>query len=265
MKKTILVLFAIALVLGVTACGGNESASGYLILNKELLSQSYGIAFRSGDDELCDAVSAALAVLASDGTADSLSKQFLGGSELSIEADSHALDKAKTQPKTLVVGLTADTPPMAYSDTKGELTGFDVEMAASVCALLGWTVKYRIMEYDAVIELESGNVDCLWGGFTITQSVSKKLTCTDPYLSYNQVLVTRADSGYKSFNSLKGKTLAIPPGSAAEELLSLEDLVTPKDAEIKEYDNSDACFAALDTGEVQGVIIGSIAAQWYAG
>lgn len=265
MKKTILVIFVITLVFGVTACGGNESANGYLILNKELFSQSYGVAFRNGDDELCDAVSAALAVLAADGTADALSKQFLDGSELSIEADSHALDKLDTQPRTIVVGLTADRPPMAYSDTKGELTGFDVEMAYAVCALLGWTAQYRIVEYDEVAELEAGNVDCLWGGFTITQSVSKKLTCTEPYLSYDQVLVTRADSGYKSFGSLKGETLAIPSCRAAEELLSLEDSVTPKDAEIKEYDNSDACFDALDVGEVQGVIIGSIAAQWYAG
>lgn len=265
MKKTILLLLALVLTLGLTACGSKDPVDGYLILDKELLSQSYGIAFRSGDDELCDTISAALSVLAADGTVESLSGSFLGSSELSIDADADALDGISPEPRTLIVGLTADRPPMAYLDTNGDLTGFDVDMAASACALLGWTVQYRIMEYDDVVELESGNVDCLWGGFTITQSISKELTCTEPYLSYNQVLVTRAGTGYKSFGSLKGETLAIPSDRAAEAVLSLEEPVTPKNTEIRKYDNSDACFAALDTGEVQGVIIGSIAAWWYAG
>lgn len=260
-------LFACMLVLAVllSGCGNNSVEGGYIIINKALHTQSYGIGFRNGDDELCNKLTAALKALAADGTAQELSGQYIDGRELEIEADSSALDDMEIEARTLVVGMTADRPPMAYTGSDGSLTGFDVKMAEAACNLLGWDIEFRVIEFDEQAELESGNVDCIWGGFTLTASLQKALTCSEPYLSYGQVLVTRNGAGYKSFNSLKGKVVGVPADAAAAAVLSLEESVLPKNAETREYENYDACIAALDTGEVQGILISIISAEWYAG
>lgn len=264
MKKIISIILACAMALSLTACG-SESANGYLFLKKDLVAQEYGVAFRSGEDKLCEAVNAAMSVLAADGTFSEIAKRYLGETEITIEPDASALDDIDADDRELVVGVIAGNPPMTYTGISGSPAGFDVELAAAVCKKLGWEIEYRVMEYDPVAELEAGNVDCIWSGFTVTNAAEKRLTCSNTYLSYTQKLVTKDGGGYKSFGSLKGEKLAIPGSTAADALKSMEESSIPKDAELVEYDDYDACFVALDEGQVQGIVISSFAADWYAG
>lgn len=258
------IFFALVFALLLSGCGDNSRDGRYKIIDKSLITQSYGIGFRQGDEELCDTLAAAMHVLMADGTAKELSSQFIGGRELSIEADASALDDMEIEPRTLLVGMTGDRPPMAYTDIDGKFTGFDVKMAEAACRLLGWEVDFWVIEFDEQVELESGNVDCIWGGFTLTESLRKQLTCSEPYLSYDQVLMTRNGGEFNSYNSLKGETIAVTADAAATVVLSLEEPVLPKNSDTREFESYDASIAALDSGEVQGVLISSISAEYYA-
>lgn len=262
-KKSV---FAWILILAVllSGCGNRSGEGGYIVIDKALHTQSYGIGFRNGDDELCDTLAASLKILAANGTAQDLAGQYLDGRELEIEADSTALDDMEIEFRTLIVGIPANKPPLAYTNPNGDFIGFDVEMAEAACRLLGWAIEFRAIEFEEQVELDSGNVDCLWGGFTLTASLKKSLTCSEPYLSYDQILVTRNGAGYKSFNSLKGKVIGVPSDNAAAAVLSLDESVLPKNAETREYEDYDACFDALNANDVQGILISSISAAWYA-
>jgi len=260
-KRVGLILMSVFLLCTLTGCGDRNEGT-YHVINKKLMSQSYGIGFRKGDDQVCQQVGAALKVLSAEGRLDELSARYLGGAELMVEGDGAALDDMEVSPRTLIVGFTAGSPPLAYQDSGGALTGFDVDLARAICDKLGWTADLRAMDYDPEAELGSGNVDCAMGGFALTTSSQKAFSCTEGYLAYDQVLVTKNGAGYRSFGSLKKQKIGYPDGYGASAVLKATDPVLPDDVEATPYANPAACYDALYAGEVQGILVSSVIAAW---
>lgn len=120
---------------------------------------------------------------------------------------------------TLVVGIT-NYEPMDYKDPKtGEWTGFDAEFATAVAKKMGVKVEFVEINWDnKFIELNSGNIDCIWNGMTITDSVKTNCDISKPYAQNSQVVVMKKDKldSYKTTDSLKDITIAVEKGSAGE-------------------------------------------------
>ena len=104
---------------------------------------------------------------------------------------------AGTEGGTLIVGFDQDFPPMGFLGDNGEYTGFDLELAQEVAKRLGLEYQAQPIAWDAKdMELESGNIDCIWNGFTMTGR-EDDYTWTKPYMANTQVFVVRNDSGIK--------------------------------------------------------------------
>ena len=68
--------------------------------------------------------------------------------------------------KTIVVGYTI-FEPMNYKDANGDFVGFDTELAKAVFEKLGYKVVFKEIEWDQkFVNLNSGNIDCIWNGLT---------------------------------------------------------------------------------------------------
>ena len=127
-----------------------------------------------------------------------------------------------------VVGFDASFPPYGYKDDNGEYVGFDLDLAQEVCTRRGWTLKKQPIDWDAKdFELESGNIDCLWNGFTINGR-EDGYEWTDAYVDNSQVFVVKADAGITDFAGLKDKKVVVQADSSALAALNNEE-----DAEIK--------------------------------
>ena len=121
---------------------------------------------------------------------------------------------------TLVVGFDQNFPPFGYRNDKGEFTGFDLEMAKAAADKMGMKIKYQPIDWDAKdMELDAGNIDCIWNGFTI-QGREKQYTWTDPYMDNSQVFVVKKDSGIKDQAGLKDQIVEVQKESAAESALN---------------------------------------------
>ena len=85
-------------------------------------------------------------------------------------------DKAKVQEKgTLVVGIT-DFEPMDYKDADGNWIGFDADMANAFAESLGVKAEFVEIEWDnKILELNAGNIDCVWNGMTLTEEVTSSM------------------------------------------------------------------------------------------
>lgn len=59
---------------------------------------------------------------------------------------------------------------MGFRNEKGgELVGFDVDLAKEAMKRLGVELKLQAIDWNAKEqELNTGNIDCIWNGFTIT-------------------------------------------------------------------------------------------------
>ena len=103
--------------------------------------------------------------------------------EETTAADTSAAEETKTAGGTLIVGFDQDFPPMGFVGDDGEYTGFDLDLAKEVAKRLDLEYKAQPIAWDSKdMELESGNIDCIWNGFTITGR-EDDYTWTEPYMA----------------------------------------------------------------------------------
>ena len=160
-----------------------------------------------------------------------------------------------TERTKLVVGFDAEFPPYGYKNEAGEYVGFDLDLAAEVCARLGWELVKQPISWDAKdMELESGAIDCIWNGFTINGREGQ-YEWTAPYVDNSQVFIVKADSGIATVADLAGKTVAVQTDSSAQAAIEDEDnaelLASLGGLEkIPDYNNA---FMNLEAGAVDAV------------
>lgn len=99
---------------------------------------------------------------------------------------------------TFVVGFDAEFPPYGYKADNGSYVGFDLDLAQEVCDRNNWSLVKQPIDWDAKdSELDSGSIDCIWNGFTMTGR-EDQYTWSEPYFDNKQVIVVKADSGIDS-------------------------------------------------------------------
>ena len=129
----------------------------------------------------------------------------------------------KKAPENIItVGYTI-YEPMNYKDKDGKLVGFDTDLAKAVFENMGYKVVFKEISWDAkYTELESGNIDCIWNGFTCNTADddgvlrSEKVDFSYNYMENLQVVVVRTDSGIATAEDLKDKKGVAEAGSAGE-------------------------------------------------
>ena len=118
----------------------------------------------------------------------------------------------------LVIG-SDNYEPYFYLDEDGAYAGIDVEIAKAACERLGWTPDFRQIswqEKDAL--LERGDVDCLWGSFSMNGR-EDRYRWAGPYMYTQRVVVVPADSEIETLEDLAGKCVAVQAGSISEEII----------------------------------------------
>ena len=91
----------------------------------------------------------------------------------------------------LIVGIT-DFAPMDYKDDNGEWIGFDADMAKIVAEKLGVEIEFVEIDWDSkIMELDSGNIDVVWNGMTLTDAVMEAMECSTAYCNNAKVVVTK--------------------------------------------------------------------------
>ena len=68
-----------------------------------------------------------------------------------------------------VLGLDDSFPPLGFRDDNNNIVGYDIDLASEVCKRLGVTLRCQPIDWAAKEqELNTGNIDCIWNGFTMT-------------------------------------------------------------------------------------------------
>lgn len=159
--------------------------------------------------------------------------------------------------KTFTVGFDAEYPPYGYMDENGEYTGFDLELAQAVCDLKGWELVKTPINWDSKdMELNSGNIDCIWNGFTINGR-EDDYTWSDPYLNNEQVMVVAADSKIEKLDDLAGKNVVVQAASAALDALNSDDNkdLTASFGSLTENPDYNTAFMNLDSGAADAIAV----------
>ena len=162
-----------------------------------------------------------------------------------------------------VFGLDDSFPPLGFRNADGEIVGYDIDLAKEVAKRLGVEFKAQPIDWGAKeMELNTGKIDCIWNGFTMTKEREQALTFTKPYLKNAQVLVVRNDSGIASLKDMAGKTIALQSGSSAQEAVDgSEEFSQILKEKVLLKDNVTA-LNDLEIRGVDGVVMDSVVANY---
>lgn len=182
--------------------------------------------------------------------------------EETTTADMTAAETAEAAGGTLIVGFDQDFPPMGFVGDNGEYTGFDLDLAKEVASRLGLEYKAQPIAWDSKdMELESGNIDCIWNGFTITGR-EDDYTWTTPYMANKQVFVVANDSDIKSQADLAGKVVEVQADSSAEAALKENQDLANTFGQLLTTPDYNTAFMDLEQGAVDAVAMDVIVAGY---
>ncbi|MCR5213677.1 MAG: transporter substrate-binding domain-containing protein [Eubacterium sp.] len=171
-------------------------------------------------------------------------------------------DKAKVQEKgKIVIGIT-DFEPMDYKDADGKWIGFDADMANAFAESLGVEAEFVEIEWDnKVLELSSGNIDCVWNGMTLTDEVKSSMDCSNPYCNNAQIVIVPSDKAdqYQTIDSIKDLNFAVEVGSAGEAEAKANEL------KYTSVSNQASALMEVAAGTADGAIIDSLMAAAMVG
>ena len=171
----------------------------------------------------------------------------------------NVLEKGK-----LVMGFDEAYPPMGFVDENGEHVGFDIDLAKEVTKRMGVELVLQPISWDAKeLELNGGNIDCIWSGLTITPERKEQMTFTMPYLANEQIMVVMADSGIASVAYVAGKVLGTQAGSASVDVLEANPNIKASLAEIALSDDFVAALMDLRLGGIDVLLIDSVVGNYY--
>ena len=159
---------------------------------------------------------------------------------------------------TFVLGLDDSFPPMGYRDENNEIVGFDIDVAREVANRLGVELVAQPIDWASKeLELESGNIDCIWNGMSITPEREESMAMTFPYLNNQIVCYVKDDSDITSLADLAGKSVAVQNGSYAEELLLSDAYADAKAsfADMPGFEDYLTALMDLQQGGVDAVIM----------
>ena len=176
-----------------------------------------------------------------------------GGSE----AEAPAEDKT-----TFTVGFDAEYPPYGYRTEDGDYAGFDLDLAAEVCARQGWELVKQPIDWNAKdMELNSGAIDCIWNGFTMNGREDSYLF-SEPYVDNSIVYVVNADSDIQTEADLAGKYVITQAGSSALAALQDKADVVATFAALDEIADYNTAFMNLEAGTNDAIAVDIGVAQY---
>lgn len=176
-----------------------------------------------------------------------------GASEASVKAGG-----------SLTVGFDQEFPPMGFVGADGQYTGYDLALAEEVAKRLGLEFKAQPINWDAKdMELESGNIDCIWNGFTM-QGREDAYTWVGPYMANNQVFVVNEDSDIMSLSDLKGRAVEVQKDSSGLAALRSEENaeLTGGFAMLTEVADYNTALMDLESGAADAVCMDSVVAGY---
>ena len=169
----------------------------------------------------------------------------------------------KKDDKKFVVGFDQEFPPMGFVADDGSYVGFDLDLAKEAAQRMGREFVAQPIAWNSKDqELATGNIDCIWNGFTMTEDRLDKYTWSDPYMENAQVVVVKNGSGFTSLTDLAGKTVAAQKDSSG--LAAVNDNPALKDSfgELIEVDTYLNAMMELEMGSIDAIVMDEIVARY---
>ena len=167
----------------------------------------------------------------------------------------------------LIVGTGVGNPPWHFRDEKGEMAGFDVDVAKIVAkGLFGddTKIEYVNQASDARIpNIVTDKVDITCQFMTVTAERAQQVNFTIPYYREGVGLMMVAGGKYKSRDEMKaagsGVTVSVLQNVYAEDMVHY----ALPEAKVDQYESVDLMYQALNSGRADAAATDMSSLQWF--
>lgn len=166
---------------------------------------------------------------------------------------------------SIIMGLDDTFVPMGFRNNNGEFTGFDVDLAREAVKRLGLKIEFQPIDWNLKEqELDSGNIDLIWNGYSINEERKKKVSFTKPYLDNRQVIVVLSESDINTKEDLNGRIVATQNSSSSLSAMEGESAIEKfKNKEAILFDTYNEAFMDLEVKRVDSVVADQVLARYY--
>lgn len=190
-----------------------------------------------------------------------LTAAFVSGCSSNEPAPAESPAKEKT---AYVMGLDDTFAPMGFRDEKGNLVGFDIDLANEAAERMGITIEFQPIDWSMKeTELNAGNIDFIWNGYTVTDERKEKVAFSEAYLENSQIVVVLADSEVEAKADLAGKNVAVQAESSALDAVNAEPEFVAKVNELVEFSTNNEVFIDLEAGRSDALVVDEVLARYY--
>lgn len=138
------------------------------------------------------------------------------GDETTAPAD----DKTETtaaaggEGKKYVIATDTTFAPFEFENDNGQMVGIDLDLLAAIAEDQGFEYELQVVGFNAAVTaLESGEVDAVIAGMSITEKREKLYDFSAPYFDSGVGMAVAADSEIASYEDLKGLQVAAKIGT----------------------------------------------------
>jgi L-cystine transport system substrate-binding protein len=180
----------------------------------------------------------------------SLAVSFL----MNAAAHAELLDNVK-QRGTLRVAVEGTYPPFNFKE-KGELTGFEVELAKALANKMGVKAEFSTSEWSAMLAgLQANKYDVVINQVGITDKRKEAFNFSEPYTVSSPQLIVRKNEKreFKTLADLKGKKLGLGQGTNFGDLAKAVGGI-----DVKTYPGSPEYLQDLALGRIDAALNDSL-------
>jgi len=162
---------------------------------------------------------------------------------------------------SLLIGVTATSPPFSFRDGDKGIVGYDVDLAGRVAANLGVKPeKVAIINAERIPALQQDRVDLVAVGMTRAAGRAKDVDFSYAYLDSPHMVLVRKDSGIEGVTQLAGRKLALVRSASVDAELK----AAVPTMEIAFFDDYNGAFSALAQKRVDGFLADKMLLLWFA-
>ena len=165
----------------------------------------------------------------------------------------------------LKIGTEGAYPPWSMADANGNVTGFDADVGALLCAKLDKECVFVVQAFDGLIPaLQANQFDVIISGMSITQERKKQIAFSVGYAEFPNRFVVRKDSDLVAISDIPALLTALEGKKIGAQAATTHANFIAKlipGADLRTYDTLDQQWIDLSSGRIDAAFADATADQ----
>ena len=164
-------------------------------------------------------------------------------------------------PQKIRIGTDPTYAPFESKNAKGELVGFDIDLANELCKRIKAQCTYVENPLDALIpSLKAKKIDVIMSSLSITEKRQQEIAFSDKlYAADSRLIAAKGSPIQPTLDSLKGKHVGVLQGSTQEAYAN--ETWRSKGVDVVAYANQDLVYSDLAAGRLDAALQDEVAAS----